>query len=358
MFFNKLWKKLSPDNFGTQEEPQSKQDHLNLVIETFWQQVKASEQSLNKLEFKEIMDNINRLLAENQLDVVAEITSGLKKNHKIIFTSNGKIECFEQVMEISRQAPDLDFFEIVAFRQRAGNVDNFMIQLSDHSLSLSATELLIQYKEDQRKIYLGILFGKTIPVAMVKQAQTLALTILSHILGEYELVVRVNTIEFLENAEDTLTMPANQFATIFDNIWEKNLNHSGIITNDKDKDQWLVFKLDDKLFGMRNEAANVLVGDKHYCYALTIAAEVDSKQTISKIYDLEDAITSALGADKQGIHCQNIVSQGTRTMLWYVTSKYLAIEIAQSIVNQYKTLSINIVCEFDPCWSQYLAWVK
>lgn len=198
MFFKKLWSNI----LGTQKE-QSTQDQLSLAIQAFWKQVKTSEQSFNKLELIDIMETLNNLLNENQLDVIAEVTQGSKKNHKIIFTSDGKIEQFEQVMEITKQAPDLNFFEIEAFRQRTKNVDSFTIQLRDDSFSLGTTDLLIQYKKDHRKISLGILFGKTIPEEMMKQAQTMALIILDHILGEYDLAVRVVAIEFLEVAQDT-----------------------------------------------------------------------------------------------------------------------------------------------------------
>lgn len=359
MFFKKLWSNI----LGTQKE-QSTQDQLSLAIQAFWKQVKTSEQSFNKLELIDIMETLNNLLNENQLDVIAEVTQGSKKNHKIIFTSDGKIEQFEQVMEITKQAPDLNFFEIEAFRQRTKNVDSFTIQLRDDSFSLGTTDLLIQYKKDHRKISLGILFGKTIPEEMLTQAQTMALIILDHILGEYDLAVRVVAIEFLEVAQDTVTtMPANEFVTIFDSIWKEDLKHTGVFPNNEE-DQWIVFELashnesNGNMLVHRNEAANALVGHTNYCYALNIIADVNSKAVLSLVYELEDAINIALRTDKRGIHCQNSFSQGTRNMLWHVGDKHLALQLTQQIAKQYKTLSVKIECNFDPYWSQYLSWVE
>lgn len=56
------------------------------------------------------MENLNNLLIDNQLNVIAELTRGDKKNHKIIFTAEGRIEQFELVIRIVNHASDLNFF--------------------------------------------------------------------------------------------------------------------------------------------------------------------------------------------------------------------------------------------------------
>lgn len=101
-----------------------------------------------------------------------------------------------------------------------------------------------------------------------------------------------------------------------------------------------------------------MVGDFNYCYALTITADVDSKENLSLVYELEDTINPALRFNKQGIHCQNTFYQGVRTMLWHVQDKQSAMALAQRLADQYRTLSIKIECEFDPGWLQYLSWVE
>lgn len=357
MFFKKFWKKSPPDIKNTPKEQQSSQDHLSAMIRDFWQQVKNSEQSLNELDILDIMKNINNLLYENQLDVIAEITVGDTKKHKILFTADGKIERFEYVIEISRQAPDLQFFEVEAFRQRINNVDTFVIKSKESSFSLGATDLLIQYKESCRKISIGIMFAKTVPENMIKQAETMALVYLDHLLGEYDFAVRVEAVDFLKIAQSATTIPANQFVTIFDRLWKEDLKHTGIFNIQED--QWIVFELTDlKMLVHRNEAANSLLGHENYCYALNVIVDVDSKETLSLVYELEDAINFALRADERGIHCQNSFSEGVRNMLWYVGNKQSVLQLVKQITNRYSTLSVKIECEFDPFWLQYLRWVE
>lgn len=357
MFFKKFWKKSPPDIKNTPKEQQSSQDHLSAMIRDFWQQVKNSEQSLNELDILDIMKNINNLLDENQLDVIAEITVGDTKKHKIIFTADGKIERFEYVIEIFRQAPDLQFFEVEAFRQRINNVDTFVITSKESSFSLGATDLLIQYKESRRKISIGIMFAKTVPEEMIKQAETMALIYLDHLLGEYDFAVRVEAVEFLKIDQSATTIPANQFVTIFDRLWKEDLKHTGIFNIQED--QWIVFELTDlKMLVHRNEAANSLLGNENYCYALNVIVDVDSKETLSLVYELEDAINLALRADERGIHCQNSFSEGVRNMLWYVGNKQSVLQLVKQITNRYNTLSVKIECEFDPFWLQYLRWVE
>ena len=112
------------------------------------------------------MENLNNLLIDNQLNVIAELTRGDIKNHKIIFTAGGRIEQFELVIRIVKNVPDLNFFEIEAFRTRIENLDAFSITHHDHSFSLSPADLLIYHHEEYRKVSLEIAFGKTIPEEM------------------------------------------------------------------------------------------------------------------------------------------------------------------------------------------------
>lgn len=364
MFFKKFWRKKSNSDIQSVQDKPIAQDKISLAIQTFWTQVKASEQTFNTLEPISIMENLNNLLIDNQLNVIAELTRGDKKNHKIIFTAEGRIEQFELVIRIVKHAPDLNFFEIEAFRTRVENLDVFSITHHDHSLSLSPADLLIYHHEEYRKISLEIAFGKTIPEEMKQIAQSTAFILLDHALGEYDFSIKIDCVNFLEIPKEATAVPLNEFVTVFDQLWQDKLKHTGIFPLSDKEDRWNVFEIsdqndpDNKRFVQRNETADVLVGDFNYCYALTITADVDSKENLSLVYELEDTINPALRFNKQGIHCQNTFYQGVRTMLWHVQDKQSAIALAQRLADQYRTLSIKIECEFDPGWSQYLSWVE
>ena len=365
MFFKKLCKKKSKSEIQSVQDKSIDSDKIFLSIQTFWTQVKASEQTFNTLELISIMENLNNLLVDNQLDVIAELTPGDKKNHKIIFSAQGRIEQFELVMRIVKHAPDLNFFEIEAFRTRVKNLDTFSISIAhdDDSFSLKPTDLLISHNEEYRKISLKIAFGKTIPEEMKQIAQSTAFTLLDHVLGEYDFSIKIGSVNFLETPNEENAVPLNEFVKIFDHLWQDKLKHTGIFPLSDNEDRWSVFEIsyendpDSKKLVQRNESADVLVGDFNYCYALNVTADVDSKEILSLVYELEDTINPALQINKQGIHCQNTFYQGVRTMLWHVQDKQSAIALAQRVADQYKTLSVKIECEFDPCWSQYLRWV-
>ncbi|OCG41230.1 hypothetical protein A9G25_00155 [Gilliamella sp. Bif1-4] len=70
-----------------------------------------------------------------------------------------------------------------------------------------------------------------------------------------------------------------------------------------------------------------MVGHENYCYALNVIVDIDSKETLSLVYELEDAINLALRADKRGIDCQNSLSEGVRNMLWYVGNKQSVLQL-------------------------------
>ena len=79
MFFKKFWRKKSNSDIQSVQDKPIAQDKISLAIQTFWTQVKASEQTFNKLEPISIMENLNNLLIDNQLNVIAELTRGDKK---------------------------------------------------------------------------------------------------------------------------------------------------------------------------------------------------------------------------------------------------------------------------------------
>ena len=137
------------------------------------------------------MENLSNLLIDNQLNVIAELTRGDKKNHKIVFTAEGQIEQFELVIRIVKHAPDLNFFEIEAFRTQVENLDAFSITHHDHSFSLSPADLLIYHREEYRKVSLEIAFGKTIPEEMKQIAQSTAFILLDHASGEYDFAIKI-----------------------------------------------------------------------------------------------------------------------------------------------------------------------
>ena len=320
-----------------------------------WTQVKASEQTFNTLEPISIMENLSNLLIDNQLNVIAELTRGDKKNHKIVFTAEGRIEQFELVIRIVKHAPDLNFFEIEAFRTQVENLDAFSITHHDHSFSLSPADLLIYHREEYRKVSLEIAFGKTIPEEMKQIAQSTAFILLDHASGEYDFAIKIGSANFLEIPKEATAGPLNEFVTVFDQLWPNKLKHTGIFPLSDKEDRWNEFEIsdqndpDNKRLVQRIEKADVLVGDFNYCYALTITADVDRKENLSLIYELEDTINPALRFNKQGIYCQNTFYQGVRTMLWHVQDKQSAIALAQRASDQYRTLSVKIEYKFDLC---------
>lgn len=111
MFFKKFWRKKSNSDIQSVQDKSIAPDKISVAIQTFWTQVKASEQTFNTLEPISIMENLNNLLIDNQLNVIAELTRGDKKHHKIIFTAEGRIELFELVIRIVKNAPDLNFLK-------------------------------------------------------------------------------------------------------------------------------------------------------------------------------------------------------------------------------------------------------
>ena len=62
MFFKKFGRKKSNFDIQSVQDKPIAQDKISLAIQTFWTQVKASEQTFNTLEPISIMENLNNLL--------------------------------------------------------------------------------------------------------------------------------------------------------------------------------------------------------------------------------------------------------------------------------------------------------
>lgn len=335
-----------------------------MSIEKFWQDIQQSEQQWVSMTQQEIMQAVNKQLQTDHLDIVAEVAASTKKTYCLIFTAQGDVESFEIILEIVKQAPELQYFEIEAFRQRQKTMGTFSMQHEGKDFQLSPEDILIEYHESYRKIALEISFKKVIPEELMEHVQTMTFIILDHILGEYDFAVKVGAVEFVERPRINDSIPLDQFTEVFDHFWSTELLHTGEFIDQPDNWQTTMLELtnpndpEDKLLVQRNETANLLVGRADLCYCLTISADVDSKDTLSHIYTLEDKITNMLLRNEQGMHCQNILGIGFRNMQWQIENKEAIATSIEHIIAEFPMLNTNISIEFDPQWSDYLRWVE
>lgn len=116
------------------------------------------------------------------------------KNNKyqLILTPNGIKEGVEPTIELHEAAPSIDNWDIIRFRQPT---DNLSASIKINGIELSGSDIKIARKFNTDNVDLLVAINGY--VAEDQTYITLAFLNLDHILGEFNVITRVGTIDFI-----------------------------------------------------------------------------------------------------------------------------------------------------------------
>lgn len=334
-----------------------------MSINAFWQSLKNEEKTICQYPVYKMVEVINQMLHKVTSNLYIDITAGKNKPFCLMISAQDNLDYFAEVIDLYHHAPSLSHFEVVAFRQPT-SLDRLQIAIEDQHLTLTNQDILVTAHPEHRRIALTLFIVKELPIAMQESAKALTIMLVSHALGEYEFATRINHIQFVATQQDQQAISLTDFTQTFEALWQNTLQHDGQYPS-KANWQWVDLEIPyqhdevtDTALVARNESANALVADIHYCYRLELAARVDNKQTMNAVFELETQINNQLLTTEDVIYCQTVYSEAVRYMSWYVKHPQQAFQQAEAIRHQFKQLDTELIIEFDPTWSDYLRWVE
>lgn len=325
----------------------------------FWQEIQKNEHHLASLPHRDAMEGISEHLKRHFPDLSPEIADNKKKKYTLVLTAHGMTDHFQDVVLLTRAAPQLENFEIEAFRQRV-NLDGFDMKIGD--FSLNCHDLYVSHSASQGQVALSLSFAKEIPAEFTDHAKNMAFILLDHMLGEFDFAIKVGPVEFIEQQDNVDAVRLSDYPPLFDHFWTHDLGHNGEYPQDECK--WTAFELmlkdenegEDKMIVLRNESVNTLVGRADMSDRLDVIVSLYDTEALEMTREYELRLDALLKPYQEGLCCQTMLYAGERYMSWYVTDVDGALMKAQNLANEFPDLEFNFVTEFDPNWSHYLRW--
>lgn len=323
----------------------------------FWNTIQKEEERLSTLPHREAMEGIGEYLKSHFPDLSPEITDSDTKTYTMIFTAHGVTEHFEDVVLLTRSAPELKYFDVEAFRQRA-NLNGFDMRMGE--FSLNCDDVYVKHQAWRGRVALELSFAKDIPEGLEDHAKNMSFILLDHMLGEFDFAVKVGPVDFVKFNDNSDAISLKDYPPIFDAFWHNELGHTGEYP--QVEGEWVGFELaskdepDDKMVVLRNESANSLVCWADMSERLDISANLYDSETLDMSRDFEDRLDTLLRPYQEGLCCQTTLHQGVRCMSWYVSDNDSALMKAQTLAKEFPELELQFETEFDPSWSHYLRW--
>lgn len=354
---------------GTESASMALQTHMvgkQQQYKLFWEAYHRDMERLLALDPHVAVEQTNALLKKYVPEVYAEYE---KDEHgafrRLVITADGILAHFGDVMQLVQLAPKLAGVEVVAFRQRA-NATQFGINMGD--ISLQSSEVWVRPRPKQGRISLEFAWGKDIPEDLQDGAKKLSLILMDHILGEYDAVVKVCYIDFVDNLPKEGAREGwsslSELPPVFDAIWSGTLGHTQRFP--VSNDNWTSFEASrqedeaDVLVGMFNDAARSLACRADMGIRLDVQVQVPEQETLERIYAYEEQLDSMLSTRQLGLHVLSLfpLRERARTMTWYVCDELTALQAAERAAERFPDLEMTFSTTYDPSWESYLAWVR
>ena len=176
-----------------------------MTIGSFWNWFSDNETRLFEYDdnnadetMKEIHENLNQV--ENGLGV--EISKKIDNKRQIEISAEGNIKKFDLIKRIVAEAPVLDKWKIVAFRQPS--TDGFMLKFDEFELDTSKLFFLPVEQDDDIDI---VIYGENFKEYDEKKLAQYGFIMVDNLLGEYDTVIKVRYFDFedistVDNKED------------------------------------------------------------------------------------------------------------------------------------------------------------
>lgn len=334
----------------------------------FWQAFASAEPSWRTLTVREQVAAMNELAACFHPGIALELAGqDFDPVLELCVTAHGDIEAFPLVMALVRQAPSFERYRVEAFRARMDRAD-FAIVMGD--FTVNASDILIRQWPDGAYVGLEIRPAGNIPQDFADRAPELAFIMLDHVIGEYDLAVKVGAVEWTpappEDRQNFVSL--SLFVPVFDSFWKEELGHTGLFpqhSGREDDGDWSVLEMaptdeggeDDETAQVQNTAVVMLNNaamslamraDLSYALTLTMSARDDTELEYAQ--EKQEQIGAMLEQKRCGILAYSVFKADHRSAIYYVADAGEAQALAARTL-QPDTYALS--GEYDFSWSKY-----
>lgn len=335
----------------------------------FWKAMQAEQGALQALSAHDLVERLNALLEPVVPGVAAEVAGGAAEGPvgtaaQLVFTSHGSTAHFAALQAVVSQTPQDLPWAVVAFRQRAG--EGFGMRMD--KFELSSRDLLVRAGQFEGRVALGLSFAQPVPMDMQDHARHMAFILLDHMLGEFDLAVKVGLVEFEEDGLSEGTgfdaappLPLDQAVAVVDALWRDALGRNGQFP--AGSPDWEALQgrsaQGSEIHVQVNRSANTLVGRADLGWRVDASLPVDTASALAAARAFEKAWTASLAVHQQGI-CSHVVQRdGWRHLCCYVADSPAAVQAALTVAQRClaDAQALELAVTHEPGWDDYLVWL-
>lgn len=173
----------------------------NYTAADFWNWFEKNSQDYYQLKEENLNSLFNKLskqLSKINEDLAFEFSADLiEAKREFIISADGILSAFRDVIEIVENAPQLEGFKIIAFRQKSAVDDISTIEYED--ISLGPDDVFFTYRKN----------GDTLDIVLYlrgydsdfEEWENAAFILLDTIVGEYDVATKIGSIDMLPYKE-------------------------------------------------------------------------------------------------------------------------------------------------------------
>lgn len=178
--------------------------------EVFWNWFTENEETYFQLDEDNLEKNMNQLYSRLQKmnkDFAYEFSHELiDGKREFILSADGMVESFDDVMELYESAPELEKFELIAFRQPSDS--EVKIDFGDITLTRDDVYFhLIDPDTNELVIYI-----KGFNEELENEFISVCFILLDSVIGEYYVATELGELEFAEYTEQVEARPIAELA--------------------------------------------------------------------------------------------------------------------------------------------------
>ncbi len=331
-------------------------EELSANARRFWADWQQQEARLAALpDAVAFVTEANELLHRHCPDVVVEL-DGQPADGALVFSANGMLSSFPQVLSLTATAAEATQRSVLCFRQRVGASEQFAIHMN--GVDLQVSDILVRCEEWQGMPALEMAFAAPPSAERKETAQHLAIIMLDHVLGEWDSVVKVGTLDFVETVPSD-AVPLHRLPEKLDAVW-KALGRDALYP--EPEWEFAAYQCDedeeagrDALVLLRNESANGLLGRADMGWVVSVRCEIDGEEALAAAYQLQDELDAEAGHRQQGIITLSVtnLTRGERTVFAATGEPERLMEKARELCQRFAQLKPQADCEYDPNWRHY-----
>lgn len=328
-----------------------KQTYANQA-NAFWQAWQQNMAILTVLEDMEFLNYANKIIKNHFDGVIIEMEGKQLKDSTLCFSADGYVEHFAKISAIIDN-PMAKEYRVRAFRD--SDLSNFSIKLGD--VELSSDELDFSLSVGQYLINIEIIIKKSPNNDNeLKQLKTASYLILDHLLGEWDAVVKVGGVDFVETfSSNDHNVNYKNLSNKLNELWKNSFGRTDdypvgeheyigfdYISDNNENDDWLF---------TQNLSADCLIGGK-FAWCVRIISEYDSVEESQVAQSLEIELDNILG--EQAIYALTAInlSQGQYISHYYCQEPDELLPIIKNVIAKILP-SAKIDVNYDVKWNYY-----